>query len=45
MAKETENIAITNGDSTNPVQVSVVVSTNDPTKNGVVVCNPDWSVI
>ena len=45
MAKETESIAISNGDAWAPIQVSVVVSTSDPTKNGVVVCNPDWSSI
>jgi hypothetical protein len=33
MARETESIAISNGDSSSPVQVSVVVSTDDPTKN------------
>jgi len=25
--------------------VSVVPTTDDPTVNGVVVCNPDWSTI
>jgi hypothetical protein len=33
MAKETESIAISNGDVENPIQASVVVSTDDPTKN------------
>lgn len=43
MSKETENIAISNGDETNPIQASVVVSTSDPTINWLVVLNPDWS--
>jgi hypothetical protein len=45
MGKETESIAISNGDSTNPIQVSVVVCDDDNTKNWVVVCNPDWTEI
>ena len=45
MAKETESEAISNWDTTNPIQVSVVVSMLDPTKNGIVVCKPDWSQI
>lgn len=45
MAKETESIAISNGDSESPVQLSVVVCTDDPTKNWVVVCNADWTEI
>lgn len=45
MSNEIESIAITNGDETNPIQASVVQSTQDPTKNGIVVCNPDWSNI
>jgi hypothetical protein len=45
MAKETESIAISNWDTTNPIQVTVVVTTDDPTKNGVVICNSDWSSI
>ena len=45
MSKEIESIAISNGDSTNSIQVSVVVSTLDPTKNWIIVCKPDWSDI
>ena len=45
MAKETESIAISNWDAENPIQASVVVSTDDPTKNWLVVCNPDWTKI
>jgi hypothetical protein len=33
MAKETESEAISNGDTTAPLQVAVVVTTADPTKN------------
>jgi len=43
--KETESIAITNWDSTTAIQVSVVQSTDDPTVNGIVWLNPDWSSI
>ena len=43
MAKEIESIAITNWDTISPVQVTVVVCTDDPTKNGVVVCKADWT--
>jgi len=43
--KETESIAITNGDSTAAIQVSIVPSTDDPTVNGIVWLNPDWSSI
>jgi hypothetical protein len=44
MSKETESMAISNWDNTNPLLVSVVV-TSDPTKNGLVVCNADGSPI
>lgn len=45
MTKETISKSIVNGDSTNPIRVSVVQSTADPTKNGIVLLNPDWSSI
>ena len=45
MAKETESIAISNWDSTTPLQVSVVPLTIDPTKYWVVVVNADGSSI
>lgn len=45
MSNETESIAISNDDSTNPIKVSVVQSLSDPTINGIVVCNPDGSSI
>ena len=45
MAKEIVSKSISNWDSTNPIQASVVVSTLDPTKNWLVVCNPDWSAL
>jgi hypothetical protein len=41
MTKETISKSIVNGDSTNPIRVSVVQSTADPTKNGIVLLNPD----
>lgn len=43
--KETKSRAISNWDTTNPIQASVIVSTSDPTKNGLVIVNPDWSKI
>lgn len=45
MANEIESIAISNGDSTNHIQVSVVPISWDATKNGLVVCNADWTAI
>jgi hypothetical protein len=43
--KETVSKAISNWDSTNPIQVSVVPLISDPTKYWMVVCNPDGSTV
>lgn len=45
MPKEIKSRAIANGDETNPIQASVVVSKQDPTKYWLVICNPDGSAI
>ena len=45
MAKEVVSKAISNGDSTNPIQASVVPLLSEPTKNGLVVVNADGSKI
>jgi hypothetical protein len=45
MAKEIVSKAISNGDSTNPIQASVVPLLSDPTKNGLVVVNADGSAV
>lgn len=39
---ETEREAIVDGEDSNNI-VSVVPLTSDPTKNGIVVLNADWS--
>lgn len=39
---ETEREAIVDGENSNNI-VSVVPLISDPTKNGIVVCNADWS--
>lgn len=44
MAKETVRTAITDWEWLNKL-LSVVQSTSDPTKYGLVICNPDWSPI
>lgn len=44
MSKETEPIAITNGDADDPIQVSVVHTTT-PWVNGVVILRPDGNLI
>lgn len=43
--KQVESIAITDWDDTNPIQVTVVVASSDPTKNGIVALNPDGTII
>lgn len=43
--KEVESIAITNWDAANPLQATVVVSTDDSTINWVVGLNPDGTLI
>lgn len=45
MSNEVESIAISNWDDTSPIQVSVVPLLSDPTKNWLVVVNPDWTPI
>lgn len=45
MAKETVSRAITNWDTTNPIQASVVAYASDPTIKGLVLLNPDGSKI
>ena len=45
MGKEIKSKAISNWDSTNPIQASVVKLLSDPTKNGIVICNADGSPI
>lgn len=45
MAKEIVSTAISNWDSSNPIQASVVEYVSDPTKKWLVICNPDWSSI
>lgn len=42
---EVVRTTITNWDDTDTVHVSVVPTTDDPTKKGLVVCNADWSSI
>ena len=44
MAKETESVAITNWDESNPIQVTVV-ETTEPLINAVVGLNPDWTLL
>lgn len=44
MSLETVRTAITDWDWQNKL-LSVVQSINDPTKYGLVICNPDWSRI
>ena len=44
MSKETVSVAITNGDSDNTIQVSVV-ETAEPLVNGVVALNPDGTLL
>lgn len=44
MADENNKISIVDGEGT-WYQVTVVQSTDDPTKNWLVVCNPDGSSI
>lgn len=43
--QEIEAEAIANGDSDNPIQVTVVVSADNSFINGVVGLNPDWTLI
>lgn len=43
--KETERVAITNGDDFAPIEVSVVESTDEPWVYGIVGLNPDGTTI
>ena len=42
--KEVESTAITNEDSSNPLEVSVV-PTYIPWVNGIILLNPDWTLL
>lgn len=45
MGRETESIVISNGDASNPIDVTVVTSVDDPSINWIVWLNPDGTLI